>query len=867
MLLTPDFSAEYHAIGHAHGLLEKAGGTPTKAFVLTGRLYLSKSGYLLLSVPNALGRGAFDALDESGAELPSGPDGSPYNAHLTVMLPWEIEQIGGAEKISERGHEQAYCLGPVVEIEPAGWKDVSRCWAIQVESTDLKNLRKSYGLTPLPNGDHEFHITFGIRRKKILQNNDIAKVAALISEEEIRPWGKVYCETCLEGFYGLGDNRLGGLDKCPDCSGDVVPFKALPAKSRGKVFAELREKRSKQDRPVPDDGNDPADREDCPHCHAMHERGDGYCNNCGGRWPAVTKSAADAMLPYRAAAVAAGVGTSMNPWAAVSHAGGVPAAWPNLIDDPRSRLLQLLHNESRRLPEVFDPVGRDHELLVSGERGSVRFNPGEWLDLKAELHPAATPPAAPAASQASADAASFGDWVSRNKTPLLAGAGLAAAAGLGGYGLYNLLLDDEPDGVKTAAERLVELISSDPASDLLALLEKAAGPLPPAPKNPVLGLLGAGLKKLPAAVAAPVKATSNVISKGFTQPRGFPYPATERVFSPSQTAFTATLGGGAAGLAEYGRRRWNNAAMLLDPAVTPSGPSVSSSGWNHSQLQQTTPAWNEFVNKQVNPPGSAPAIDANRPAEQGLYNFLRTQPADAVNRFAVRMRFSDPRDGFLKRLTDSYWNRPLLSESEFASDPTAWEMFREQQRGQGHPVTNRQPSSSVANRPGRPLTIRPDVPAPAGVVAAHEMSHVRQGLTSGMLQPEERKNEWAELTPTLGDVPNLEELTRRKQKDFGRPVEGSRLGVNFPGAAHAASWMRDRAAEHGFFGGRSMAELLNTNAGRSWFQTAAGIRPGLGPDDPYYPPTYYIPSSPPDDQGASFRRDMEKALREAGVGQ
>lgn len=48
-------------------------------------------------------------------------------------------------------------------------------------------------------------------------------------------------------------------------------------------------KTAKKERPVPDDWNDPADREDCPSCGVMHERGDGFCNSCGKRWPAVTK--------------------------------------------------------------------------------------------------------------------------------------------------------------------------------------------------------------------------------------------------------------------------------------------------------------------------------------------------------------------------------------------------------------------------------------------------------------------------------------------------------------------------------------------------------------------------------------------------
>jgi hypothetical protein len=49
-------------------------------------------------------------------------------------------------------------------------------WAIQVASPELAALRKSYGLSPLPNGDHQFHITVAVRRKNVLAPNEVAKV-------------------------------------------------------------------------------------------------------------------------------------------------------------------------------------------------------------------------------------------------------------------------------------------------------------------------------------------------------------------------------------------------------------------------------------------------------------------------------------------------------------------------------------------------------------------------------------------------------------------------------------------------------------------------------------------------------------------
>lgn len=169
---------ETYELGQAATWLFRAGGNVKVAadlsYGLTGRLYFSRSGWLLLSVPNALGQGAFDAINEPGIELPVSQTTGRYNAHITVMSPDDIAQIGGPNKITERGHEMCYTLGPLRVVEPSGWKTVSKCWFIEVKSPDLEKLRKSYGLTSLPGDDHPFHITVALRKKSVLLDNDVA---------------------------------------------------------------------------------------------------------------------------------------------------------------------------------------------------------------------------------------------------------------------------------------------------------------------------------------------------------------------------------------------------------------------------------------------------------------------------------------------------------------------------------------------------------------------------------------------------------------------------------------------------------------------------------------------------------------------
>jgi 8-oxo-dGTP pyrophosphatase MutT (NUDIX family) len=197
--LSPELQEMLYERGNAHGWLARNCKTAATNYQLAGRLYVSKTGYLLLSVPNALVRGVFDAMTATGAELPTmsafkgeSADGDLLNAHITVMTDKEVEQIG-KDKINERGHTFKYSLGPVREFSPRT-ESLSRVWAIEANSPDLAALRRSYGLTPLPNEDHQFHITVAVRRKRVLAFNEVAKIDGTRGElkaaaHEGAPWG------------------------------------------------------------------------------------------------------------------------------------------------------------------------------------------------------------------------------------------------------------------------------------------------------------------------------------------------------------------------------------------------------------------------------------------------------------------------------------------------------------------------------------------------------------------------------------------------------------------------------------------------------------------------------------------------------
>lgn len=156
--------------------LAKTSASAKAGYNMHGRLIHSNSGWLLLEVPNALARGVFLSLSEPGAQLPL-KDGV-FNAHISVMTPGEVESIGGADRINERGDVFNYNIGSLKSVTPRSWSGISKTWFVEVQSPNLKKLRKSYGLTPTPQrGDKSipFHITVAIRKVGVLGNNEIAK--------------------------------------------------------------------------------------------------------------------------------------------------------------------------------------------------------------------------------------------------------------------------------------------------------------------------------------------------------------------------------------------------------------------------------------------------------------------------------------------------------------------------------------------------------------------------------------------------------------------------------------------------------------------------------------------------------------------
>ena len=180
--VTDQLPAVYPALVALGSSLVKQAGSGTPAYNLVGLLQVTQltgEPWGILTVPNALLRGVFDAMQEPGLELPFDSEGR-LTAHISVFRPEEIAQLGGPDALkNDRGKPFRYTLGRLVALEPEGWKDVAKCFVIRVHSPELQALRRSLGLSSLPhNGEWDYHITVGVVRKGVTGRNAQAKATA-----------------------------------------------------------------------------------------------------------------------------------------------------------------------------------------------------------------------------------------------------------------------------------------------------------------------------------------------------------------------------------------------------------------------------------------------------------------------------------------------------------------------------------------------------------------------------------------------------------------------------------------------------------------------------------------------------------------
>jgi hypothetical protein len=135
-----------------------------ESIILTDVIKQTNDGFVFVDVDDNFIYEQYSDLKVLNKEYPPFHESLYYGigGHISVIKNYELKK---RPKIKEVGKTVVFevVLRPI-EINPKKWKDMEKVWYLEVFSSDLENIRESYGLEPKIEGK-EFHITIAVQRK------------------------------------------------------------------------------------------------------------------------------------------------------------------------------------------------------------------------------------------------------------------------------------------------------------------------------------------------------------------------------------------------------------------------------------------------------------------------------------------------------------------------------------------------------------------------------------------------------------------------------------------------------------------------------------------------------------------------------
>ena len=133
--------------------------------IMIGQLKQSEDSFVYVNVPDDFINSMFFLVNDPDATKP------PYFDKGVNFIGARISVIGTEEikknniQFKEMGKQIRYSIKGLFHVNPKDWREMSRVWFVEVESQDLEDLRRSYGLCNKLNG-HSFHITIATKCNK-----------------------------------------------------------------------------------------------------------------------------------------------------------------------------------------------------------------------------------------------------------------------------------------------------------------------------------------------------------------------------------------------------------------------------------------------------------------------------------------------------------------------------------------------------------------------------------------------------------------------------------------------------------------------------------------------------------------------------
>lgn len=101
-------------------------------------------------------------IEKEGFEEPPYFEGG-VGAHITVMYSDEVKKYG-IKDIQECGEIIYFSVKECKVVTPPRWEEIEEVYFVTVEAPELDCIRKKYGL---PKREYDFHITIGVKPKKL----------------------------------------------------------------------------------------------------------------------------------------------------------------------------------------------------------------------------------------------------------------------------------------------------------------------------------------------------------------------------------------------------------------------------------------------------------------------------------------------------------------------------------------------------------------------------------------------------------------------------------------------------------------------------------------------------------------------------
>jgi len=130
---------------------------------MKGVLKETKDGFVYLNIPDKIIDAFLPLLDKAKKPPYFSSSYSSIGAHISVIGDSERKE-NNIKNIKEIGKEFSFILKGLFSTKPKGWEEMKKIWFLSLESKELEDLRKSYGLSGLKKGN-KFHITVGVERK------------------------------------------------------------------------------------------------------------------------------------------------------------------------------------------------------------------------------------------------------------------------------------------------------------------------------------------------------------------------------------------------------------------------------------------------------------------------------------------------------------------------------------------------------------------------------------------------------------------------------------------------------------------------------------------------------------------------------